>query len=261
MIKALKPLTLISGILLLSGCYAQTQYSGGADYLAAGSPPIPSSSGGYGTKPLDARVAQAANVEPNLRLPGRFGIARLVHGQLTAIPDAEAALWMEVAGRHPDFGTFAPITPLIAHLAANHVGLSNSRLRTDRKGRAIEAVRIGAARQHIDTVLIYEAGVSSSKDNTLLAIADLTIIGGAFLPTRHIETAGKASAILVDVRNGYAYGSAATATDLSSYFTSWGSDRKLQDMQDEAILSVVSKLAVEIEGMMVDLQQKVVATQ
>lgn len=255
------PLALFGCVVLLAGCYAQSQYSSGADYLAAATAPFTAKSNASSIKPLNDRVAQAANIEPNLRLPGRFGLARLVNGRLTTIPEAEAALWMEVAARHADFGTFTPVSPLVAHLAANHVGLSNWQYHTDRKARAIESVRIGAARQHLDTVLIYEAGVRSKKGNTLLAIADLTIIGGAFLPTRHIETAGKASAILIDVRNGYAYGTASTVTDLSSYFPSWGSDRKLDDMQNEAIQSVVSKLTAEVEVMMNELRAKVAATQ
>ena len=253
MITISKVCTLLGSALLLSGCYAQSQYSSGADYLAAQPTSVSAPANQANMMSVDERVALAANVEPNLRFPGHFGLARLVNGQLTAIPEAEAALWMEVVDRHPDFGTFTPISPLVAHLAASHVGLSQS---GNRKSRAIESVRIGAARQHVDTVLIYEAGARSDKGNTLLAIADLTIIGGAFLPTRHIETAGKASAILVDVRNGYPYGHASAVVDLSRFHSSWGSDRKTRDMEREAILEVVGDLVIEVEDMLLDLRTK-----
>ncbi len=253
-------------LTLMAGCGNHTQYSSGADYLAAGTNTFnAATTAPRDAKAIDKRIAQAAAVEPDLRLPGRFGLARLVNGQLTAIPETEAEIWRDLASRHPDFGTFTPISPLVAQLAASSVGQTRYRnafeLFRNRTKHAVELVRIGAGRQHIDTVLIYEAGARSSKNNTALALMDLTIIGGAFLPTRRIETQGVASAVLVDVRNGYPYGTASATADLSSYFSSWGSDRKANEMRQEAVRRVVENLAPEVEQMMLSLRDQVTASQ
>ena len=68
-------------------------------------------------------------------------------------------------------------------------------------------IRLGAARQHLDVVLIYESFGKSQDRSNPLAITKLALIG-YFLPTENIEAEGLAQAVLVDVRNGYHYGSA-----------------------------------------------------
>jgi hypothetical protein len=47
----------------------------------------------------------------------------------------------------------------------------------------------------------------TTKDNaTPLSFADLSIIGMFIVPSRHLKAEGFASALLLDVRNGYPYG-------------------------------------------------------
>lgn len=64
-------------------------------------------------------------------------------------------------------------------------------------------IRRKAARQHLDQVLIYEIGAQSHERDTPFALADVTLIGGAPLPTGQFKVAGVGQAFLVDVRNGY----------------------------------------------------------
>ncbi len=232
------------------------QTTSGADYLAAYQhQPLPASSGASSLPSgIDERVAQIAAVEPDLRFPGRFGVARIVNGQLSPIPDAEAELWAGLAERHPDLGAFLPISPLVAELASRSAGRSSG-ARSQNTGYVIETIRLGAARQHVDAVLIYEVGASSTKDPSVLAFADLTIIGGAFLPTRVITAEGRAAALFVDVRNGYPYGTANASADLTSYFMSWGSDRETAIRQQEASRTVVENLVPEVEAMFIELKE------
>src|SRR5258708_5370106 len=78
-------------LLLLSGC-ATTQLSSGSEYLAA----RPEYSPASGTD-LDKDVARAADVEPLLRFPAKFGLARISGGQFVPVPPKEADAWIAFA--------------------------------------------------------------------------------------------------------------------------------------------------------------------
>ena len=117
----------------------------------------------------------------------------------------------------------------------------------------VKTIRLGAARQHVDAVLIYEVGATSERDFTPLAFADLTIIGGAFLPTRSVKAHGVASALLLDVRNGYPYGTASAEADLSALSVTYGSDRRTEELRREAALKVVGNLVPEVDAMLGEL--------
>ena len=204
---------------------------------------------------IDEKILKAANVEPNLIFPGRFGIARVINGQLSTIPLQEVDAWTGLAERLGGLGEFLPISPLVAELASGGERYEPNAWQRP-VGQTIEMIRLGAARQHVDAVLIYEVGARSSNTATPFALADLTLIGGAFLPTREITAEGRASAMFVDVLNAYPYGTATAAVDLSSYYISWGSDRRTEQKRDEAIQLVLEKLIPNVEEMMLDLKQK-----
>lgn len=250
-------MTLLASVLAIAaGCAQHTQYSSGADYIARYQNPVAASPAGGNVAPrIDAAIVQAASVEPDLRFPGRFGLARIVNGALSPVPEREAALWREFAGGIQDLGEFVPISPMVAEMSYRGAE-RDRRYWSPSVGYTVEMIRVGAARQHIDAVLIYEVGARSSSANTVFALADITLIGGAFLPTREITAEGRASALFVDVRNGYPYGTASAAVDLSTYFVSWGSDRKTDQKRDEAIRKVVEKLIPEVETMIGDLKDK-----
>ena len=238
--------------LLAAACNNHVQHSSGTAYLARYADPAPAAGPAAAAAPrTDPLVRAAASVAPDLRLPARFGLARIVNGRLTAIPEAEGRLWLETADRHRALGEFVLISPLIAEFTAAAVGgaADDGRRRTD----VVQMIRPGAARQHVDAVLIYEVGVRSSSRSTWLSLADLTIVGGAFLPTRSLTVDGRAEALLLDVRNAYPYGTASAVADLSMLHTSWGSNLRQEQMQNEAVLQVVSKLVPEVEEMMAGL--------
>ena len=68
-------------------------------------------------------------------------------------------------------------------------------------------IRLAGARQHLDAVLIYEVDATADSKNNPLSLADWTIIGAFVLPSQDVKAQGVAQAILLDVRNGYHYGS------------------------------------------------------
>lgn len=237
----------LATVLALGACgerYVQT--SSGADYLAR------YDAAAAGVVP-DANIRRAAAVEPILTFPARFGLARIENGHLTGIPVAEVALWAGLIEKHRSLGEFVPISPIIAEFTADAVLQPRpDRYRRD-TGELVTTIRLGAARQHVDVVLIYEVGATSGRDFTILAFADLTIIGGAFLPTRSLEAHGVASALLLDVRNGYPYGTASAEADLSALSVTYGSGRRTEELRREAALKVVGNLVPEVDAMIGEL--------
>jgi hypothetical protein len=237
----------LAAALALGACDYNVQTSSGADYLARYDAALPA------TAEPDAAIRRAAAVEPILTFPARFGIARIENGRLTGIPAAEVALWTGLIEKHRSLGEFAPISPIIAEFTADAV--LQPRAGRDRRdtGELVTTIRLGAARQHVDAVLIYEVGATSGEGLTFLAFADLTIIGGAFLPTRSLEARGVASALLLDVRNGYPYGTASAEADLSALSVTYGSDRRTEELRREAALKVVGNLVPEVDAMFGEL--------
>ena len=111
----------LAAALLLGACGNHaTQTSSGADYLARYDATAARS--GQAATGFDARLREAAAVEPVLVLPGRFGLARIENGRLTVIPGEEAELWAEMAAKHAVLGEFVPVSPLVAAVTAASLG-------------------------------------------------------------------------------------------------------------------------------------------
>ena len=267
----MRTLAIILIAAALGGCGAHVQTTSGAEYLARydaeaaatrriGAPPA-DGTGRRTTRgmvgDLDPAIREAASVEPILRFPARIGLARIEGQELTGIPPEEAAIWHALAERYRKLGTFVPVEPLVAHYAARSIQAgarrSTATIGATRIASTIDTIRVGAARQHLDAVLIYAVGQRGSKSNTVLSVFDITIIGGAILPTREIEIEGLGRALLMDVRNGYPYGTADASVDLAEYSPSFGSDARTEDLRRQAVLKVTEKLAGEVDTMLRDL--------
>ncbi len=256
--------------LFLSACEYHTQTTSGSQYLAryAGGEAAPvagASTAGTGsdssvatpTEVTDADILAAANVEPTLMFPARIGLARIDQGQLSPIPAEEAAVWQEMSERlGPALGQFLLISPMIAALASPVAGSNACRSHFDCLRETVQTIRLGAARQHLDVVLIYESFGKSQERSNPLAITKLALIG-FFFPTEDVEAEGMAQAVLVDVRNGYHYGTATAAAEKPAYTitTSGNVGAAHAEVQGRARLAAVGALTVEVEKMAVDLRR------
>lgn len=233
-------------VALLSGCANTVQTTSGAAYNAA-RPEFDAAKG----NPIDREVSQAANIEPLLRFPARLGLARIQNGQVVAVPPREADAWIAFAHDHADLGSFVPISPLIAQLA--HPAGPDARTVAD-------TVRLAAARQHVDAVLIYSVGGTSQDTASALSVADLTIIGAFLVPSRSVKGEATASGLLIDVRNGYPYGTVTASATADGFVQSIGSGDKSRQKLEDAQVAAVGKLAAEVGTMTTklaaDLQAK-----
>jgi hypothetical protein len=224
-------------LILLAACSNATQYTSGADFVDTAN----------GTRPIDKDIAAIAAIEPNLHFPARIGVARVVNGALTLPGSDETAALAELAETLAPMGTFVQVSPMISSMVND--------VPTDRSTtNAIQDIRRTAARQHLDYVLVYEIGARSTETDTPFALADVTLIGGALLPTRNIKVAGLGNAIFLDVRTGYPYGTAQVAEDLSGLARSFGTERRRAALQDRATLKVFKALVPEVQAMLVALQ-------
>lgn len=238
--------------LLATACTGTVQTTSGQAYLD-----------GYrtdnvGGAAVDASVREAAAVEPQLSFPARIGLARIASpaggtAALTSIPSDEVALWADVAHTlGPSFGEFVPISPLVAEMMSPRDGSGNV-------GSVVSAIRLAAARQHVDVVLIYETFGTAKSEGNFLAIADLTIIGAFLLPNRDVEAQGAAQAILIDVRNGYPYAQLQAAADDTSLSASANADAARDSLSEKVRREALGKLIAEADPTMRKLRAELEA--
>jgi hypothetical protein len=204
-------------LILLSACGYDTQTISGRDRVNA----QPPSKQAAGDRTIDAMVRVTASIEPTLRFPARIGIARIDHGHLSPMPPDEAQVWSDAAANlGGEYDSFVPVSPLVAAM-----------FRAPRGGGevpvydAVDEIRLAAARQHLDAALIYETDATSDTQDNPLSIADWTLIGAFVLPGRDVKAQGVAQAMLIDVRNGYPYGTVSAKADDKGVATAFhGSD-------------------------------------
>lgn len=163
----------------------------------------------------------------------------------------------------PRYGELIAISPLVAELAAGDAGLkpksSGWEYRPPSPLPVIQKIRLGAARQHVDVVLIYEVIGQSRQTATVLSLADLSIIGAFIVPSREVKAEGYASALLVDVRNGYPYGTEQATAKSSSLTPTIGRTDRAYALGQDAKTAAVINLTGQVGKMMGKLYAQLAA--
>ncbi len=236
----------VIGLTLFAGaCTHNTQTTSGADYLKR------YQQGNYKVtataSSIDLDIMNIAAIEPNLRFPARIGLARIENGRLTSVPADEAVLWQDMAERQGDrYGEFVPVSPLIASMVRS----------TDKSNleNVVNTIRKGAARQHVDYVLTYEVIQVDARKSNALRTGDLTVLGLFILPSREIKVSSTASALLLDVRNGYPYATATAFSEDKGTSTFAGRHSKQDKLSERGRLEAVKFLTTDIENALRDLK-------
>lgn len=258
------PALLLITCVLSSGCSTTMQTTSGRDWLAAVPASQMTSDGSVSQDraDLNRRIREAAAVEPILRFPARIGVVKIgpVDGsRVDLIPATveEAEAWAEAADNlGPRYGEFVPISPLIAAMLRPERHQEN---RMDNAAEVIETIRIAAARQHLDAVIIYEVDATTNTRDTALSIADWTLIGAVILPTQGVNARGIAQAMLLDVRNGYHYGTVRVSADDDGMTTRFRSSEAQEDLAEHVKEEAVTKLAGETEAFIRELRLELMA--
>lgn len=248
--SSLGTLGLIGIALAMSSCSSTTQNSSGAEYLAKYDG-VATSAATTGDESFEETLRKVAAVEPVLSFPAKIGLARIEQGRLTALPADELKSWMDLRDNlGEDFGEFVLVNPMIAEMVSNSVKTKDSSI------SSINQIRLAGARQHLDAVLIYEVQTKSDGKDNLLSLGNITIIGSYVLPSETVEAEGSASAVLIDVLQGYPYGTADVSIDKQKgYATNNGTYDRGQEMRNEISKVAVEKLSPEVEKMFRDVRE------
>ena len=241
----LRPLLAAALAITLSACAHTSQMTSGADYLAR-----------YDNSPayaspfwLDQDIRDIAAIEPDFRFPARIGLARIEGRSLTTIPTDESEYWADLGDTLGDrYGELIPVSPLVAAMVTDGPAQTTRHI--------VDDIRKGAARQHLDYVLIYEVDNRHEQRSNALRVTDLTVLGLFVMPSRKVEIESTASAILIDVRNGYPYGTATSFADKDGTSTFAGRNSKQSKLADKARVLAVSKLTDEVEMVFEELRDK-----
>lgn len=243
----LKYFILAASAFSLAACSHTTQYTSGQDYLNRYDKSAVSLAENSGT--IEADILNIAAVEPDLQFPARIGLARIERGRLIAVPQDESEAWATLHRRlGPSFGDFVPVSPLIASM------VSKADSKTYNAAQVVNNIRRGSARQHLDYVLIYEVSDTSDQSRNALQIADLSILGLFVLPSRDIKVDSTASAMLIDVRNGYPYGTASAFAERKTITTAVGSRGRKAKLSSKARVTAVENLTNDVEDFMFELR-------
>ena len=233
--------------LVLTACSQTTQTTSGESYLAKYNNVTTVSTVRGDIDNIEEKIRQVATVEPILKFPARIGLARIDRGVLTTVPGAEIEAWMKTRDKiDKNFGEFVPVNPIIADMVRNSIAPKDTNV--------MNKIRLSAARQHLDAVLIYEVYSKSGEDTNILSIAGLTITGGFLLPSRALEAEGFASSMLIDVVQGYPYGTADVTVDKEEIFsTSQDSYRNKIKLSEKVKTKAALKLTQNVEKMFMQL--------
>jgi hypothetical protein len=163
-----------------------------------------------------------------LKFPIRIGMARIQNGEIATIPPKELEAWEALRTElGSEIGEFVPVSRLITAM----VNPPESRQNTVHS--TLQSIRLGAARQHLDAVLIYDVYGEGTSKTTVFYILNLTIIGGFIFPGRSAKTFGYGSAVLMDVRSGDIYGTASSIAYNQKLMTSMSSYEKQIDLTEK----------------------------
>lgn len=253
----MRAMMIAAGAMALAACGTTVQTSSGQDYLArTNAPTAPILTASDAPPPAaDAQVdaiRAAASVEPLLRFPAKIGIARIEDGALTPIPDAEMAAFAGVLEQTGGaYGEFAPLNLLVTAMAVPEDQLGA--LTGGRGGppllrarRAVDAIRIGAARQHMDAVMVYEVFGTSDARQSALSVGDLTILGAFLLPGREVDAVGHVQGLLVDVRNAYPYLTSSETVTRDGLAATMRSRKRGEELKAAAQLAAVEDMAATL---------------
>ncbi len=235
-------------LALLGGC-STTQLTSGAAY---NSRPVPLSQfKSIAPHDLNAEIRAIADIEPNLEFPARIGFAKIEHNKLQPVPLKDLNIWEEARDSLPfAAGAFIPLSPLITASVSKDL---ESRPRNAKD--LLANIRRGSARQHLDYVLIYDITHYNAKTRNLLSAADISILGLFALPSRDIKVETSASAILMDVRSGYPYGTASAFKEAGRMSTSYRSDSAQNTIKAQNSYEATRLLAQDVADMFIKLNR------
>ena len=203
---------------------------------------------------LNEEIKSIARVEPSIHFPSRIGLVKLFNGRISNLTADEIEAWEKSRNSMgSQFGEFIPVSPMIAEMV--YIPRNTNSKSKVKSTEVFRKIRLGAARQHLDHVLVYEVFSETKTTKLASSVANWTIVGGYFVPSREIETTGFANALLIDVRNGYPHGTASATLKATEFSASQNYRDKSRNLNDMNQIATVIKLIPEVQQMMEKLMK------
>jgi hypothetical protein len=234
-------------LCLVSGCSTSyvtpgrgarlTKVPGGSGMLADG---------------FDSSIEQSLTKKPMAAFPTGIAVVRLQapgyrsetaesygEGRYSVVTtrDAEPDAVVERLIKLPDVRGIAPISRVMLPV----------RLDSDRE------LRTAAAQLHADMLLIYTLDTTFQKSDLA---EPLTLITLGVSPNQKATVVTTASAILMDTRNGYVYGTCEATSRTTKMMGAWGSGGAIDETRLKNEREAFGKLESEIEKMWTGVDQQ-----
>jgi hypothetical protein len=155
------------------------------------------------------------------------------------------------------YGEFALLNTVVAEMAAaNYVPPAHE----TPVRRLVADIRLGAARQHCDTVFLCATTANVQRSVNPLTLLDLTLVGMLVVPSHEVNATAQASGLLLDVRTGYPYaqlsGVAKSGTVTTAQSQGDATRNHADEAQLEALGDMLRKVPYTLEGLRAKLNAK-----
>ena len=233
-------LTLLLGCgPLLTGCsvYAAAPPPG-ADFKAVGLTPAQRDA------MTDDSISTALAKKPLAVFPTAVAVARIegsgyrtdtAEGYGTGkysvvfVRDVEKPAQFQRLSRLPMINGLAPLNPMLL----------------PRDLQSERDLRVAAAQLHADLLLVYTLD-TKFVDTDMAGILTVVTLGAS--PNQHISVVTTASAVIVDTRNGYLYGTAEATEKRDGLSNAWFSEAAVDGSRRDTETAAFEKLVGELEG-------------
>jgi hypothetical protein len=240
-------------LVCLLGCESgEMQTTSGRAYLAKYKDISNNSTNSFSSSEQDFQkeLIAVASVEPILQFLAKIGIVRIHEGYLSTIPPEEIAIFEQYRNKvDKDLGAIVPFSLIVSDTVGEQY---------DDPIYLMRKIRLTAARQHMDAVLVYETTSQSNRESNLLDnLGDLILIGDYVLPSQKITASGQVSAVLIDVMQAYPYGQVyATTKNNVSYSTTNRQNDALDETKREQNIQAVKEITPKVIAMLKNLKEK-----
>jgi len=206
-----------------------------------------------GQPSLDELVLRAAQVEPLIRFPARIGVVKIERGEMSGPGSETADAWRQLAeSMKGSIGELVPINPLLARATASAVKFPAKNF--SQLDNTLALARIGAGRQHLDAMIVYQVVGGADSSETLASILDYTIVGSFLIPTHAIEAEAFAVAAIIDVRNGYHYATVTATGQDNDLAVNWSTGSARREATRSAVRDAEINLAKQVDKALSDLK-------
>ena len=222
-------LMLAPACLVGSGCSSYRTPGGGADFAIFADQDIKTILDREPVSPLPAHLAVVRVQEPRYRSYTAEGCG---HGRFSVVTVRDVET-------EEDFDRIADLPEVTQVVPLNRLLLSDQ-LDSDLQ------LRQAAASLHADVLLVYTFDTDFFVGD---ALRPLTVVTLGLSPHRRVRVTTTASAILVDVRTGYVYGSCETTIRKEQLASAWTSSDAVDNSRLKTERQAFKSLLDEFEGL------------